>query len=87
MIAVNPDNFIQRFQNRWVELRKGVFDTKALQQRQSEIYASLHGNLLYEREQQRWSTFAYDQEGLEYMQTWTEKRLLFLDGFIEKMGE
>ena len=87
LIAVNPDNFIQRFQNRWIELRKGIFETKALQQRQSEIYASLKDNLLYGREQQRWPTFIHDQEGLEYMQTWTEKRLLFLDGFIEKMGE
>lgn len=87
LIAVNPDNFIERFQNRWLELRKGVFETTSLQQRQTEIYASLKKDLFYEREQKRWPAFSYDEEGLEYMNTWTEKRLLFLDGFIGKMGE
>ncbi|WP_299765089.1 CotH kinase family protein [uncultured Dokdonia sp.] len=87
LIAVNPDNFIQRFQKRWFELRKGIFETTALQQRQTETYTSLKKDLFYEREQKRWPAFIYDEEGLEYMHAWTEKRLLFLDEFIGKMGE
>ncbi len=87
LIEVNPDNFIQRFQNRWIALRKDVFKTTALQQRQTDVYTSLKNNLLYEREQQRWPEVIYDQEGLEYMHAWTEKRLLFLDEFIGRMGE
>jgi hypothetical protein len=85
-MTVNPDNFIQRFQERWIELRKGVFEISSLQQRQSDLYTLLKDDLLYEREQKRWSDFVYDAEGLAYMNDWTEKRLLFLDGFIGSMG-
>ncbi len=87
LIAVNPDNFIQRFQNRWIELRQSVFETTALQQRQADLYTQLKDDLLYEREQKRWNDFIYDAEGVSYMNDWTEKRLLFLDGFIGRMGE
>ena len=86
LMTVNPDNFIQRFQERWIELRKGVFEISSLQQRQSDLYTLLKDDLLYEREQKRWSDFVYDAEGLAYMNDWTEKRLLFLDGFIGQMG-
>lgn len=87
LIDVNPNNFIQRLQNRWIELRKGVFKTTSLQQRQSDIYTLLKNNLFYKREQKRWPNFVYDKDGLEYMSSWTDKRLLFLDGYIERMGE
>lgn len=85
LIAVNPDNFIQRFQNRWLELRKEVFKIETLQQYQSEIYTLLKSNLLYEREQKRWPDFVYGKEGLEYINSWTKKRLLFLDEYIGQM--
>lgn len=87
LIAINPDNFIKRFQNRWLELRQGVFETASLQKRQANLYAELKEGLFYEREQKRWNDFVYDPEGLEYMNDWTAKRLLFLDGYIEKLGE
>ncbi|MFC4635728.1 CotH kinase family protein [Dokdonia ponticola] len=87
LIAVNPDNFIERFQNRWRELRQGVFETESLQKRQADLYTELKEGLFYEREQKRWNDVSFDPEGLDYMTDWTAKRLLFLDGYIEKLGE
>ncbi len=87
LIAVNPDNFIERFQNRWLELRQGVFETESLQKRQADLYTELNEGLFYEREQKRWNDFISDPEGLDYMKDWTAKRLLFLDAYIEKLGE
>lgn len=87
LIAVNPDNFIERFQSRWLELRQGVFETTSLQQRQANLYTELKEGLFYEREQKRWNDFISDPEGLTYMNDWTAKRLLFLDGYIGKLVE
>lgn len=82
LITTDADDFIARFQNRWIALRTDQFNEENLLDKQRKTYQKLSKNLLFEREAMAWDNFVYDPEGLEYMQQWTQKRLAFLDGYI-----
>ena len=85
LIATDADNFINRFQNRWRDLRKNQLSEEALIRKQREVYNELLAHNLFEREALVWDTFNYDLEGLEYMNDWTQKRLTFLDSYIAEL--
>lgn len=82
LIATNADGFVSSFQQRWSTLRTGVFATENILRRQADVYNKLLENRMFERESLVWKEFKYDPEGLEYMQQWTQERLLFLDTYI-----
>ena len=83
LIDTDADNFIERFQNRWKDLRKDILSDRKILARQSKIYKDLEKNLVFEREAMAWDNFVYEAEGLEYMQDWTKKRLAFLDTYLQ----
>ncbi len=85
LLKVNPDNFIDRLQKRWKELRKNVLNIASLQERQTSVYKLLIKNKVYDRERIRWDSIDYQEDELYYMQDWTKKRLLFLDQYISEM--
>lgn len=85
LIATDADDFIARFQKRWIALRAAQLSNESLLKAQQDTYDMLVTNLVYERETMAWDTFVYDPEGLNYMQEWTERRLAFLDGYIDAL--
>ncbi|MGK0250971.1 MAG: spore coat protein H, partial [Gammaproteobacteria bacterium] len=87
LIATNAEGFVSNFQQRWSELRTGVFATEAILKRQEDVYNKLLENKVFERESLVWKEFKYDREGLEYMQQWTQERLHFLDTYITTLSK
>ncbi|MFT6416332.1 MAG: hypothetical protein ACJARZ_001679 [Dokdonia sp.] len=87
LIATNAEGFVSNFQQRWSELRTGVFATEAILKRQEDVYNKLLENKVFEREALVWKEFKYDREGLEYMQQWTQERLHFLDTYITTLSK
>ncbi len=85
LIATDADRFISKFQERWKTLRATEFSENKLLEKQRKTYNALKENLVFEREALAWDDFIYDEEGLEYMQNWTKKRLLFLDDYIQNL--
>ena len=85
LIATDAAQFNTRFKKRWKELRTQILSNEQLLSKQRNIYETLSSNLLFEREQIAWKNFVYDPEGLDYMETWTKKRLAFLDDYINQL--
>jgi len=83
LIDTNPDHFVSKFGERWKSLRKNVLSEETLLNNQKEMYNKLLNERIYEREALVWDNFEYGKEGLDYMQTWTKKRLAFLDEYID----
>ncbi|EAQ39311.1 CotH protein [Dokdonia sp. MED134] len=85
LIATDADDFIARFQARWLTLRQGVLSEEQLLKKQMDTYKLLKEQQVYEREALVWDTFIYEEEGITYMQEWTKKRLAFLDKYISDL--
>jgi hypothetical protein len=85
LIATDADDFITRFQARWLTLRQGVLSEEQLLKKQMDTYKLLKEQKVYEREALVWDTFIYEEEGITYMQEWTKKRLAFLDKYISDL--
>ncbi|RMB56512.1 spore coat protein CotH [Dokdonia sinensis] len=86
LLATDAEGFVTKFKSRWIALRADQLSTERLLEKQAKTYRKLKDNLIFEREAKAWDNFKYDEEGLEYMQEWTTKRLEFLDGYIEKLN-
>ena len=85
LLVENPENFTERFKSRWKELRVDVLKTETLLQWQKENYQKLLASGVYEREKIAWESLDYSSLRIEYMTSWTQKRLLFLDNYIENL--
>lgn len=86
LIAENPENFIERFKERWLELRETSLKTEDLITWQKHQYYLLLKSGAYEREKLAWDTFDYDLSEIAYMENWTQKRLQFLDSYISNLS-
>ncbi len=85
LLAKNPENFIGRFKARWKELRNNELETNALLKWQKKHYQKLITSGVYEREKIAWPSLDYGTQRIEYMNNWTQKRLQFLDTYIENI--
>lgn len=85
LLAINPQEFVSRFQARWTELRQSVLSEASLLQKQQSTYTYLLSHKIYQREQKAWPELVYQKEGLKYMQQWTSDRLTFLDRYITQL--
>lgn len=85
LLKENPQNFRTQLKARWKELRESNLDTQSLIQWQKDNYRYLLNSGAYTREKMRWKDLDYSTQRLDYMNTWTEKRLHFLDNYIESL--
>jgi hypothetical protein len=86
----DPD-FVQRYIDRWSELRTNVFATSNILARIDQVAASLMSSGAVERNYQRWPTLGKRvypaffvgktyQEEVDYLKKWIQDRLEWIDG-------
>lgn len=77
-------NFRRRVRDRWLELRKEVYSEWSLMGEIAQVY-DLHTVFgIYERERISWQSNSNNKEDLEYMQSWLQDRLEYLDGYFSE---
>lgn len=85
LLEENPEDFISRFKSRWIALRADVLATDKLVQWQTAHYEQLLKSGAYKREASAWNTTDFSTTRLDYMTTWTSKRMEFLDSHIAQL--
>ena len=86
LLQLNTNQFKEKVVQRYADLREDIFSTAALQGRYVNAYNTLSNSGASKREEQRWS-YDTDISGLkldlknelEYICTWLEERMIFLD--------
>ena len=87
LLQLNTNHFKEKVVQRYADLRENIFSTVSLQRRYVSAYNTLLNSGASQREEQRWS-YDTDISGqkldlkneLEYICTWLEERMSFLDG-------
>lgn len=79
----NPNAYRSKIIARWSTLRTGTFSNEKLHQRIEKRYQKLLENRCYERDAMIWDT-QHEPEHLEYLQTWLQERLNYLDSYFKE---
>lgn len=82
VIDLNPGDYNACVSNRWSELRSSLLQTQNLISLFEDEYAYLDNNKLYERESLVYPNYDFSQTDLDYLLTWLEERLCFLDMYF-----
>ena len=86
LINLNPNNYIERLTNRWVELRGNVFSESELLEVFDQNFTRIKNYQIIPFENQIW------QQGLNlsaeqaYLHQWLHERLIFLDNYFSGIG-
>ena len=83
VIELNPGNYNACVSDRWSELRSSIIKTERLIELFEDQYAYLNDYKLYERESLVYPNYDYSQEDLNYLLTWLDERLCFLDSYFD----
>ncbi|MDR2921669.1 MAG: CotH kinase family protein [Tannerella sp.] len=73
------DGFYAKIKQRWSDLRKTVITPESIYNRFFEHYSYLKQNGTYEREKLAWKNYVFDENELNYILDWTERRIAYLD--------
>jgi len=80
LIETDADDFKEKLETEWSELRKGDFSEKALLDPITEYYKLLKGSGAIDRENARWEDIMIDLDAeYEYITGWINDRLSYLD--------
>lgn len=79
VIATDVGNYTADVDARWAELRQSILNTDYLIDRFQYSYNWLKSNNVYTREALVYANYPYDQESLDYIETWIIERIAFLD--------
>ncbi|GAA4107003.1 hypothetical protein GCM10022393_01850 [Aquimarina addita] len=85
LLKVNPNGYVTKLKNRWVELRKKQFSDASLFKSIQKPYDFFENEKIYERELHIWPADKSNQEHLDYLVRWLKERLKFLDMYFEKL--
>ena len=80
------DGYNRRLADRWGQLREGILDTDALQERFRSAYGRFARELLYEREALTAGNAPFDEEELAFTLDWIARRVAFLDRHFAAIG-
>lgn len=91
--TLNPDNFIQRVNERYHELRNNYLSTDNLISRYDKYYQMLKESGAARREEQKWSmdsdvngeVIDFDSE-IVYIKDWITRHMLYLDNHVFPIG-
>ena len=85
LLKVNPDSYRTNLKNRWKELRAKEFSNEALFKKIDRIYNKFDLERVYEREEKIWPGQKTKAEHYEYMTTWLNDRILYLDAHFDSL--
>jgi len=83
LVNENPNGFNSKLVQRWNELRQHSFSNDSLHKRIRSKYTKLLVNKMYERDVVVWKV-SHNEEHLNYMLEWLEKRLAYLDSYFNQ---
>lgn len=86
LIAADPDRVIPLVQERWAQLRQGLFDTQNLLDRFAVSLEPLVASGAFERDGRRWPEQANDSD-LSPLYSYMTQRMNFLDSYINGLGQ
>lgn len=89
VIELNPGDYAACASARWEDLRSDVLATDKLFEIFENQYAYLRDNKLYERESLVYPNYSFAEGDLDYLLTWLDERLCFLDiyfGLVQPCG-
>lgn len=79
VIATNVGNYTADVNARWAELRQSILNTDYVIDRFQYSYNLLKSNNVYAREALIFPNYPFDQESFDYIETWIQERMDFLD--------
>lgn len=79
VIDTDVGNYTEDVNARWAELRQSVLNTDYVIDRFEYSYNLLKANNVYTREALVFPNYPFDQESLDYIETWIQERMAFLD--------
>ena len=79
----NAANYNERLNARWIELRSEAFSNSALEEKLHNYYHKFTESGLYERESMVWPQEIPREDDYQYMMSWLEKRLEYLDTYFK----
>lgn len=85
LIALNPDNFKDKLKTRWRTLRETELSDEKIFKRFKKSYNRFTIEKVYEREQLIWPKSTSNEDDYEYLNKWITNRLIFLDGYFDKL--
>jgi len=83
LMDTNPDKYVTKLKNRWSYLRSNNFSTQNLKFAFSTNFNSLNKTDIIEIENSIWNTSIDITEEKEYIESWVNKRLEFLDNYYD----
>ena len=86
LIAADPDRVIPMVQERWAQLREGIFDTQDLLDRFEISMVPLLESGAFDRDSLRWPAEANDRD-LSPIYSYLSDRMDFLDSYINGLGQ
>ncbi len=87
LILLNPDDFNEKLNVRWRELRSSSWSNEALINKIVETYQYLEDNNIYERESIVYPNYRFNQIAKNYIVNWTEDRVAFLDQYFGELSD
>ena len=88
LLELNPNGYKEKVKARWMALRATDFSNEALQSRIDKVYTNFTEEKIYEREQLVWQNKLNEKSNTEhynYLKSFLEERLLFLDGHFKAL--
>lgn len=85
LLENNPDDYRKHVKKRWNTLRKSLYSEKALMERLDAVYQRLVEEGVYERDSFVWQHKNNKADDLAYLKEWLQKRLTYLDGYIDNL--
>lgn len=82
VIRLNPQNYSTSIANKWFDYRDNILKTEKLIESFENTFQFLSDNKVYEREAIVHSNYQYNQQELDYLLTWLQNRLSYLDNYF-----
>ena len=78
------NGFNEKLKTRWNYLKQNVITEQAIMKIFRKNHDILYNNGAYEREEIAYEVYEYDEDHLDFISTWTNTRLQFLDNFFNE---
>lgn len=82
---MNESSYATELANRWFAHRSGLLDITTLQESFQNQFDVFTTRKIYEREAILYPDFDFSEAELNYLTTWLEERILFLDGYYNQL--
>lgn len=82
VIELNPNDYSIAVSNKWEEYRDSILNTEELISMFENQYLFLLENKIYERESIVFPNYEFNRQDLDYLLTWLQDRLAFLDDYF-----